>query len=1139
MTTETAANGLYAFNGLNNKTKYWVQVVAGSDAAGYRNVASKVPNLAGGSSGLSAQTYPALPEESTYRKPTWNRASGAAGYTSVSYTVGTGSAAQTATLHNFGLVYTDGTVAGRVSNVSGSNANIDVRVMSGLDDDDIWERATSRSGEFSVADLMEGTYTAEVEDAGYGVPCLNAAGNAADDDNVDSSGDCNNPAATTLSGTVEGRDDYQSMGTLYVYSSRMGDDDNLTSLTVVQTVGGEADTIGSATSITQDADGSTAVAGAGGGTIAFATAKVRVIAKLMDKDASAQAMIGKTACPGNSCTLGFNKTPNTAGAPAKATMITVMVTAENGYDDHAYTFSVSRANPVDNVLSRDEILNQAGAQAGGSGGDGQSAGNPWQVTTAGADSTAITLTFNLEEVGSGDDAICGQSVSVKINGGAAQDSIAGADGDACVGEQYRLSAGTSGTVYEITVTSQDGVDKKYYINLTKGSDAPENNVPTVTTAIPAQTVEVDASVDVDAANYFTDADNDPLTYEAESDATAMATVEVSGSMLTITGVAEGSANITVTADDGNGGTASTSFAVTVSAANNAPTVATPIADQNVVAGQSIDVNVASNFTDADNDALTFTAMSDDETQATVEVNGSVLTITGVGEGNAEITVTADDGNGGMVSDAFDVMVASANNAPEVATPIADQMVDAGASMDLDVASNFSDADDDALTFTAMSDAMGMATVEVNGSMLTITGVAEGSANVTVTADDGNGGMASDTFMVTVNPMPNVAPEVAMPIADLHIAELATDTIVDVAANFSDGNNDALTYAVTHGATATDTVTVAISGSELLFTSVLAGTAEFIVTATDPGDLSATDTFVVSVGNRSPVLDAAIADLHMEESGQTVVMNLANNFSDPDDDNLTYSATSSNASSVTATVASGTSGLTILGVAQGTSIIAVTAADGDGASVVDSFNVTVGNRAPELADSIADQHIPDAGQFIRVDVADNFTDADGNDLVFTATSATPTTATVTVTGSVLRIVGVQAGTDVISSSEITVTATDTAGAGDADNLSATDIFQVIVGNRPPEVADTIANQTVVNGGSITVDVAANFTDPDGDDLTITAVSSSTGTASVSVNGTVLTIIGSSEATATITVTATDEDGATVTDEFDVEVTAAGG
>ena len=135
---------------------------------------------------------------------------------------------------------------------------------------------------------------------------------------------------------------------------------------------------------------------------------------------------------------------------------------------------------------------------------------------------------------------------------------------------------------------------------------------------------------------------------------------------------------------------------------------------------------------------------------------------------------------------------------------------------------------------------------------------------------------------------------------------------------------------------------------------------------------------------------------------------------------------------------------------------------------------------------------------------------------------------------LRIVGVQAGTDQISSAEITVTATDTTGATD---LTAQDVFVVIVGNRPPELADSIAAQTLTAGTSMTVDVAANFSDPDGDELTITAESNAAGTASVSVEGTVLTIIGSSDGTATITVTATDEDGATVTQDVEVTVEAS--
>lgn len=80
--------------------------------------------------------------------------------------------------------------------------------------------------------------------------------------------------------------------------------------------------------------------------------------------------------------------------------------------------------------------------------------------------------------------------------------------------------------------------------------------------IPAQTVTVGMTETVNAASYFSD--NAGATYEAESDDTAVATVAVNGSMVTITGVAEGTAMITVTATSG-ALSAMQTFTVTVEA----------------------------------------------------------------------------------------------------------------------------------------------------------------------------------------------------------------------------------------------------------------------------------------------------------------------------------------------------------------------------------------------------------------------------------------------------------------------------------------------------------------------------------------------------------------------------------------------
>ena len=68
---------------------------------------------------------------------------------------------------------------------------------------------------------------------------------------------------------------------------------------------------------------------------------------------------------------------------------------------------------------------------------------------------------------------------------------------------------------------------------------------------------------------------------------------------------------------------------------------------------------------------------------------------------------------------------------------------------IDLSMYFMDPDGDMLTYGATSDMMMYATVSLSGSMLTVMGVADGMATITVTATDPDGEMASQTFMVTV------------------------------------------------------------------------------------------------------------------------------------------------------------------------------------------------------------------------------------------------------------------------------------------------------------------------------------------------------------------------------------------------------
>ena len=90
-----------------------------------------------------------------------------------------------------------------------------------------------------------------------------------------------------------------------------------------------------------------------------------------------------------------------------------------------------------------------------------------------------------------------------------------------------------------------------------------NRPPVATGSLPAQTMTAGESAQVNVAPFFTDPDGDPLTYTATISNNAIATVSVSGSLLTVSAVAAGTATVAVTATDLGGLSASQTIPVTV------------------------------------------------------------------------------------------------------------------------------------------------------------------------------------------------------------------------------------------------------------------------------------------------------------------------------------------------------------------------------------------------------------------------------------------------------------------------------------------------------------------------------------------------------------------------------------------------
>ena len=591
-----------------------------------------------------------------------------------------------------------------------------------------------------------------------------------------------------------------------------------------------------------------------------------------------------------------------------------------------------------------------------------------------------------------------------------------------------------------------------------------NRAPSVSSAINDATfVNESGTHQVSLSGVFSDADNDSLTITAQSSDDAKATVSVASdqSSLTVTAKSKGTAVITVSADDGNGSMVQEAFTVTVKAA---PTVVWAISDvTGLEESATQDVSLRSVFNDADGDTLTITAESSDETKAAVSVgmdrsdDGETivyrftleLTLTGVSEGTVTITVTAEDSDGNTVSDTFDVEVVAApqtqqaapNRAPTVSSAISDAtIVKENGTSQVSLSGVFDDADGDTLTITAKSsdDTKATVTVASDGSKLTLAGVAEGTVTITVTAEDSDGNTVSDAFEVTVGATGSgdnaQQSEPYSPYADLiaKIKEWRNDPRYVHDQNHT-GRWDRTLLAF--GETVDDQTLTPMSADEAQgYADRGSGWERWVEVAKALKEIES-----AGQPNQAPTVSTAIADLTIVNESGTSQVSLSGVFADADNDSLTITASSSDETKATVSVAADGSSLTVSAQSRGTATITVTADDGRGGTVDDDFAVTV-KAAPVVASAISDVSGLEVG-WQDISLSGVFSDADGDTLTFTALSSDDTTVSAFLLHDTLSLFAIEVG-----SATITVTAED------SDGNTASDTFDVEVVKK---YADLIA------------------------------------------------------------------------------------
>ena len=387
-------------------------------------------------------------------------------------------------------------------------------------------------------------------------------------------------------------------------------------------------------------------------------------------------------------------------------------------------------------------------------------------------------------------------------------------------------------------------------NLLSGTNTP----PTVENMIPDQSASADTAFSYTFPDTtFADADSDALTYSAtKADGTALPTwLSFAATTRTFSGTptAAETVSVKVTASDGNGGSVSDTFDITVSAADTTPpTLVSVVVDET---GQIIQLRFSENVdrtnlppasavtVTADGNALTITGITVPPTSEGLDRHRALVS-PAIQQGQA-VVVTYTDPTSGNDTDAFQDIagndaatfttglnsvpavtngstVAATNTAPTVANIIPDQSATVSTSFSYAFPANtFADADLDTLTYSATK-ADGTAlpmwlTFTAGTRTFSGTPTAAETVSVKVTASDGNGGSVSDTFDITVRTAANTAPTAANATVDTDQDTSYTFTAADF--NYSDPDNNPLASVKITTIPAAGKGTLALDGTNIV------------------------------------------------------------------------------------------------------------------------------------------------------------------------------------------------------------------------------------------------------------------------------------------------------------------------------------
>jgi hypothetical protein len=564
----------------------------------------------------------------------------------------------------------------------------------------------------------------------------------------------------------------------------------------------------------------------------------------------------------------------------------------------------------------------------------------------------------------------------------------------------------------------------------------------------------------------------------------------------------GTDTFTYTVSDGNGGTDTATVTINING--------TPVAVDDTATttfNTAVTINVLGNDTDPDNGTLSIYNVGTPQHGTVSIINNNVIyTPNNNYDGTDEFTYSISDTNGGVDYGNVSVTITNAQVPPVAVSDSATTLKNYPVTFN--PVTNDYDLNADTIALVSVSTpAHGTATILNNNITYTPDTNWAGTETLTYTITDGHGNNSDGTITIEVTIHTPTA------VNDSATTDFNQPVTINVLANDSDSLNKTPLNIVSVSTCANGTVSIVTNQVHFEPATDFSGVTTFTYTIenSDGDTATAQVTVTVEPANSNPI---AVDDTADTQQGQSTVIAVLTNDSDPDNDALTVSTVSTPAHG-TATINNGNVEYTPESTWYGTDSFTYTISDGNGGT--DTATVTISiNGAPI---TVTDAETTTKNNSVVISPLANDSDPDNNTPLSLNYVNQPAHGSIT-----------QNGNQITYTPNFNWLGVDTFTYSMSDSMMgfATGTIEVTVtgSNTNPVAVDDSAS--VQQGQSTSISVLMNDSDADYDMLTVSAVDTPAhGTATINNNSVDYTPTSTYSGIDTFTYTISDGNGGTAT------------